>query len=276
MRKIPTLFVRDANDRQHVTPELNPACAWVAAGEGVATIKWDGTCVMRDNLGNWWARREIKPGKSTPADFLEVDHDEVTGKRTGWEPIEQSPFRKFYAEALAYPAGIWTPGTYELVGPKIQGNPSGFQAHLMIRHGWAPFTARNEAKYAPRNYDQLREWLHARDHEGLVWWRDPADPDCDKAKIKARDFPRQTNTTSTAAPERPGKVIKTAGHDHDHWSWACPKEDGGCGYQTPWHMRTEAAAQQALEEHLAKCRAADEKPVNPAARPTRTGLEASD
>ncbi|MFF4661976.1 hypothetical protein [Streptomyces sp. NPDC001282] len=75
-----------------------------------------------------------------------------------------------------------------------------------------------------------------------------------------------TDPASTAAPGGPGKVIKTARHGHDHWSWACPKEDGGCGYQTPWHMRTEAAAQQALEEHLEKCRAAYEEPVNPAMR----------
>ncbi|MFB8402142.1 hypothetical protein [Streptomyces sp. NPDC055912] len=31
MKKIPTLFVRDEDDRQFVTRELNPTCAWVAA-----------------------------------------------------------------------------------------------------------------------------------------------------------------------------------------------------------------------------------------------------
>jgi len=24
--------------------------------------------------------------------------------------------------------------------------------------------------------------------DGIVWWRDPSDPDCDKVKIKTRDF----------------------------------------------------------------------------------------
>jgi hypothetical protein len=64
-----------------------------------------------------------------------------------------------------------------------------------------------------------------------------------------------TDPASAAAPEGPGKVIKTAGHGHDHWTWACPKEDGGCGYQTPWYMKTEAAAQKGLDAHQERCRA---------------------
>ncbi len=34
--KIPTLFVRDLEDRAHVTDEVTPGCEWVLAGEGVA------------------------------------------------------------------------------------------------------------------------------------------------------------------------------------------------------------------------------------------------
>ena len=37
MRKILTLFVRDPQDMRHVTREVHPDCAWVLAGEGVAT-----------------------------------------------------------------------------------------------------------------------------------------------------------------------------------------------------------------------------------------------
>jgi len=32
MRKIPTLFVRDPEDRAHVTDEVTPGCKWVLAG----------------------------------------------------------------------------------------------------------------------------------------------------------------------------------------------------------------------------------------------------
>lgn len=186
MKKIPTLFVRDAEDRQYVTREVNPGCEWVIAGEGVATVKWDGTCVSLDWSGVWWARREVKPGKPYPDVFVEEQHDPVTGKSVGWEPIEQSPFRKFHAEAVAAELRALEAGTYELVGPKVQGNPSGFDGHLLIRHGWAPLTLRVDAEKAPRDYDGLRAWLHARDHEGLVFHHE----DGRMVKIKAKDFRR--------------------------------------------------------------------------------------
>jgi hypothetical protein len=75
MKKIPTLFLRDENDRAHVTSTPNPECAWVFEGEGVATRKYDGTCVMRDEDGDWWARREVKPGKTPPPNWTEADRE---------------------------------------------------------------------------------------------------------------------------------------------------------------------------------------------------------
>ena len=50
MRKIPTLYVRDWDgDRRYVLPQVTPGCEWVVVnGEGVATRKFDGTCVMYD------------------------------------------------------------------------------------------------------------------------------------------------------------------------------------------------------------------------------------
>ncbi|WP_089155535.1 hypothetical protein [Micromonospora sp. NBS 11-29] len=56
MRKIPTLFRRDPEDRRRVLPEVDPECRWVLDGEGVATRKYDGTCLLRDTDGTWWAR----------------------------------------------------------------------------------------------------------------------------------------------------------------------------------------------------------------------------
>jgi len=156
---------------------------WVLNGEGIATIKWNGTCTMLAGDGTWWARREVKPGKPIPEDYWEEELDPVTGKRVGWEPMAQSSFAKFHAEALELESNP-QPGTYELVGPKIQGNPSGFQRHLLIRHGWAAFTDREDAAKAPRSYDGLREWLYTRPHEGLVFHH----PDGCMVKIKKRDF----------------------------------------------------------------------------------------
>src|ERR1700741_2085333 len=101
MRKIPTLFVRDAfTQLRYVSTEVHPDCRWVLAGEGVATRKYDGTCVMFDGQ-RWWARREVKPGKSAPANYGPIETDPTTGKTVGWEPIEQSAFVRFHAEAVA-------------------------------------------------------------------------------------------------------------------------------------------------------------------------------
>lgn len=182
MQKIPTLFVSDDEDRRYVTTEVTPGCMWVIQGEGRATRKWDGTCTLLDDNGRWWARREVKPGKEIPPNFVVVHHDPVTGKLQGWEPIEQSAFAKFHAEALE---GLpMKPGTYELVGPKINRGPDGFTSHVLIPHGWAPFTIRQDVESAPRTYAGLADWLHDREYEGIVFHH----PDGRMAKIKRRDF----------------------------------------------------------------------------------------
>jgi len=178
MKKIPTLFERDPEDRAHVTRDVNPAAAWVLDGHGTPTRKYDGTAVMLDEHDNWWARREVKPGKTPPPNFQAIDHDDTTGKTVGWEPIEQSPFVKFHTEALASTSTAqFSPGTFELVGPKIQGNPEQFAHHELVRHGVFVLDA-------PRDYDGLKTWLLAHDYEGIVWHH----PDGRMAKLKRRDF----------------------------------------------------------------------------------------
>lgn len=181
MRKIPTLFVRDPENMSRVLPEYHPACAWVRAGEGMATRKYDGTCVMFDADGIWWARREVKPGKRAPQGYVAVEVDEVTGKTMGWKPVEQSAFAKYHAEAAAVRSmfDFWQPGTYELCGPKINGNPEGYTSHQLIQHEYA-----EELDDAPRTFDELGAYLADADIEGIVWHH----ADGRMAKIKGRDF----------------------------------------------------------------------------------------
>jgi hypothetical protein len=185
MRKIPTLFQRDPGDRAQVLPEANPTCRWVFDGEGVATRKFDGTCVMLDAQGEWWARREVKPGKTPPPRYVPVQTDEVTGKTMGWEPVEQSAFAKFHAEAVAntvLPESV--SGTFELVGPKINGNPERAEVHRLIAHATAL-----RVDVPALTFDAIRATVlalaEADGCEGLVWHH----PDGVRfAKIKARDF----------------------------------------------------------------------------------------
>lgn len=179
MRKIPTVFARDFehSNGRYVTRTVTPGCEWVLDGEGWATRKFDGTCVMFDGF-EWYSRREVKEGKTPPPDFQSVENDTTTGKVVGWEPMEASGFRKFFEEAAGQEK--WTPGTYELCGPKINGNPEEFSMHVLVRHGIDDVTD------APRDFDGLRDWLLTHPaYEGIVWWRDgePA------AKLKRRDFP---------------------------------------------------------------------------------------
>lgn len=188
MRKIPTLFVRNEEDRRYVTDVVTPDCEWVIAGEGVATRKYDGTCVMLDDDGAWWARREVKPGKTPPPNYVPEQLDEVTGKTVGWEPIAQSAFAKYHAEALAAPGSNATrPGTYELIGPKINGNPEQRPHHALLKHVWAE----RLPQPADITYNALRAMLLALHEklgcEGIVWHH----PDGVRfAKLKARDFPK--------------------------------------------------------------------------------------
>jgi len=187
MQKIPTLFVRDWDgDRRYVLPEIVPGCEWVVVnGEGVPTRKFDGTCMMYDGI-NWWARREVKAGKPEPAMFAVLETDPETGKTVGREPAEQSPFAKYWTEATVIALGAMggidrEPGTYELVGPKINGNPEGYETHQLVWHEGA-----TELPDAPRDFNGLAKWLHAHPYEGIVWHR----PDGRMAKIKRRDFPK--------------------------------------------------------------------------------------
>ncbi len=94
MRKVPTVFLRDPGDRHHVLPDVTPGCEWVLAGEGTPTRKYDGTCVMLDPAGIWWARREVRPGRAAPGGFVPVEFDGVTGRTVGWEPVDGSGFAR--------------------------------------------------------------------------------------------------------------------------------------------------------------------------------------
>lgn len=183
MNKIPTLYVRNPDDRRHLLTCLTPGCEWVMAGEGRATRKYDGTCVAFDGT-SWWARRELKPGQVEPRGWEFVAHDPDTDKRVGWEPIENTGWAKWHAEAVGlYPHadGGWEPGTYELCGPKVNGNPEEFYRHQLIPHARAE---RYSQLDRPMSYDHLSIVVPMLPWEGIVWHH----PDGRMAKLKRWDF----------------------------------------------------------------------------------------
>ncbi|MCP2336913.1 RNA ligase 1 family protein [Actinomadura rupiterrae] len=178
MRKIPTVFVRDWDaDPKFVTRIPHPDCGWVQAGEGVPTRKFDGTCVRFDGT-RWWARREVRAGRTAPDGFVPLGTDTATGRTVGWEPAEGSAFWKYLRAAVG--DGAWEDGTYELIGPKVNGNPEGVDEHRLVLHGSERLVG------VPLDFDGLREWLLSHPYEGIVWHA----PDGRMAKLKRRDMPQ--------------------------------------------------------------------------------------
>lgn len=184
MKKIKTLFKRDFTKPGHpITPEYNEGTEWVLAGEGVATRKYDGMCCMvRD--GKLYKRCEVKEGKTPPPDFEQVAFDEETKKAYGWVQVGWGSEDKYFREAIenhgADPDKVrLMDGTYELLGPKVQGNPENFSKHLLKKHSLA-----TEYENVPTDFDELRLWLEAQKIEGIVWHH----PDGRMVKIKKKDF----------------------------------------------------------------------------------------
>ena len=182
MQKIPSLFKRDYEETRLVYDEVVPGCEWVLAGEGVATVKFDGTaCKIKDS--RLYKRYEVKKRRQPPSGFIAADVvDETTGKQPGWVPVGDGPEDKYHREGWDS-AMVWIDGTYELVGPKVQGNPEGMAWHSLILHG----SLRLDVEYPkadPRTFVDIQQFLTTHDIEGIVWWH----KDGRKAKIKKRDF----------------------------------------------------------------------------------------
>lgn len=183
MKKIPTLFERDWDgDRSRVTPQVHKGCEWVLAGEGTATRKLDGSCCMiRD--GKLYKRRELKQGEPTPPLFETAEHDPETGKTVGWMPCDIGPEDRWHMEAFDGAGGqrMRLPdGTYELLGPKVQGNPEKRERHVLAAHNDPTLVLAD----VPLTFDRLKGWMAGRDIEGIVWHHS----DGRMAKLKLRDF----------------------------------------------------------------------------------------
>ena len=112
-----------------------------------------------------------------------ADYDEITGKTVGWMPVTEHKEDRWHVEAFG--DGNWPDGTYELCGPKVQGNHEQFEAHVLVPHSSA-----TQYDNIERTFDGIRAFLEMMDIEGLVFHH----PDGRMAKIKKRDYglPRKT------------------------------------------------------------------------------------
>ena len=180
MKKIISLFKRNYEGDHLVLDEIVPGAEWVQNGEGVATRKYDGTCCMVNNH-EIYARYDVKKDRKPPENFIPAqDPDPITGHWPGWVKcnIDDKQWR-WHFEAFYDENSTFRNGTYELCGPKINGNPEKLENHVLIAHDCA-FRFYD----APRTFNELKEWFTDKNIEGVVWHH----PDGRMVKIKKKDF----------------------------------------------------------------------------------------
>ena len=182
MKKIPTLFKRiyDGSCVKGIIDEVLPGMEWVLAGDGLATVKIDGTCCAIIG-GKFHRRYDAKRGRKPPAGAIPCcDPDPTTGHWPHWLPVDSKDRGSNWHLAAYYNAGgIWLPeGTYEAIGPHFQNNLYALTYDILEKHG------NRIIKDAPRSFDGLCEYLRVHNIEGIVFWKD-GEPRC---KIKRSDF----------------------------------------------------------------------------------------
>ena len=205
MKKIPTLFKRvfENNKIVGINNEVTEGFEWVLAGDGYATIKWDGSCCAIMN-GELYKRYDAKKGKKPPEGAIPCcEPDSITGHHPHWVKCDRSnPSDKWFFAALdnsAYVKNQTVPfKTYEAIGKHFQGNPYNSDKDILMPHGEAIVKVDDsilitkdeysdyEFKPMPktRSFESIRKWLEAHTEEGIVFWKD-GEPQC---KIKRSDF----------------------------------------------------------------------------------------
>lgn len=183
MKKIPTLFERVFENHEVVgiTDKVTPGMEWVLLGEGVATVKWDGSCCAIIN-GEFYKRYDAKHGKKPPNGAIPCcPPDPITGHHPHWVKVTDNPADKWYMEALknyTQEHGFPVDGTYEAVGAHFQANPYHLDRDVLVPHGELSIPD------FPRTCEGMRDFLSKWLIEGVVFWKDGA-PQC---KIKKSDF----------------------------------------------------------------------------------------
>jgi hypothetical protein len=179
MKKIPTLFEREYANHKVVgiKPIVTEGMEWVLNGEGVATVKFDGSCCAIIN-GEFYKRYDARKGKKAPEGAIPCcEPDAVTGHHPHWIKVDRdNPADKWFAVAYDNTKDRQD-GTYEAMGVHFQGNPEGYDCDILIRHG-------QEIVEVERSFEGIRKWLDEHYVEGIVFWKD-GEPKC---KIKRSDF----------------------------------------------------------------------------------------
>lgn len=177
MKKISTLFKKDTNDLGRVINELNPSNEWVLTN-GVATRKYDGTASAIIN-GELYKRYDVKKGRQVPNDAIPCQEaDAITGHHPHWLKCDRSKKEDRYFFEGFDNLEFKNDGTYELCGPKVQGNPEKFDKHTLVKHG------DNIINLESLDYEYIKTYLQENDIEGIVFHSENGN----MCKIRKKDF----------------------------------------------------------------------------------------
>lgn len=179
MKKIPTLFEREYENHKVVgiKPIVTPGMEWVLKGEGIATVKYDGSCCAIIN-GEFYKRYDAKKGKKAPEGAIPCcEADPVTGHHPHWVKVDvDNPSDQWFVRAYIQ-SDHRLDGTYEAIGTHFQGNPHRCQDDILMPHGIVEVEV-------DRTFEGIKKYLGEHYIEGLVFWKD-GEPMC---KIKRSDF----------------------------------------------------------------------------------------
>lgn len=209
MKKMPVIFDLHFNEegdrevmhtiREEIRDLVNKTLT--DGGSIVPTFKRDGTAVFCDANGAWFTRRAVRPGKETPEGFIPLETDPNTGITFGWEPKESSSMKKFLNRAIdrfVEDNGSEPPKdtTFELLGPKINGNPEKVAADELRIHGQEQATEFPTIEDILDSDDPFKMLepifadFRTRNIEGIVFWT--ADKDGGliepRFKVRCKDF----------------------------------------------------------------------------------------
>lgn len=171
MKKMKTLFKKNPNDLGRVINEIDPENEWVE-DYGIPTRKYDGTaCAIISN--ELYKRYDAKINKKTgirkpiPEGAIPCQEADPHGSWPHWVKCSRDdPADKWHFDAfdkLSYFSYKGKITTYELCGPKINGNREKLTEHYLIPHG------KEILEDAPVSYLEIGNYLSTIDIEGIVF-----------------------------------------------------------------------------------------------------------
>lgn len=185
MKKIPTLFERVYENHKivDILPNVTPGMEWVLDGEGIATVKIDGSCCAIID-GEFYKRYDAKNGKPIPIGAIKCqdEADPITGHLPCWVKVEkEKPDDKWFIKAFDYARidclSNLADGTYEAIGKHFNGNPYNMEYDVLVPHG-------REIIEVEHTFEGIKKFLSENRIEGIMFWLN-GKPQC---KIKRSDF----------------------------------------------------------------------------------------